>query len=228
MPLKNKNNLPPLGWTFRQPELNWDNDVSQESFYAAVKRIISIRKANPRFNLSTDPDEVATELENYTVARLKSMPGGDKWLVPGDAPPFPARLRPKGGAGASGVAAAAEWVRNARAGVGLWLDYYGSKGPVEPSVAEQRASVCATCEFNQPMTGLNALSQEAGEDLSKILGTLRSRKLTTSKDEQLNGCALCACPLKAKVWVPMDLVLKHTRAQVMEKLPAHCWIKSEK
>jgi len=205
--------------------MDWqlEEEYRQNSFGDAVKRIAQVRKANPRFDLPLDLPTIAVELENYTVERLKSVPGGDQWITPGEAPPLPFQKRLRTQGFGDVAAAGLEFAKNAVAGIGLWISYFGSSGPVSSSLAESRATVCSTCEFNGPLTGLNALSKEAGEDLSLILGSLHQKKLTTKHNAKLDGCRICTCPLRAKCWVPLDLVVKHTRKEVMEKLPPYCW-----
>jgi hypothetical protein len=232
VPLKDKNNVPPKGWLFRQEQMGWELEehYRQNDFNMAVRRIQQVRKANPRFDLPTDLGTIAVELENYTVARLQSMPGGDQWITPGGAPPLPFQRRLRTEGGADGVVGAADsgFLKNAVVGIKTWLDFFGSAGPVEKTLAEKRAEVCVKCPHNQQPSGLNVLSSEAAKELSALLSVLKGKKMTTSQDRSLLMCDICGCPNTSKVWVPIDVVLKNLRPATLEKFPPHCWIVGEK
>lgn len=214
---------------FRQPQMDWqiEDEYRQNGFNEAVKRIAQIRRANPRFDLPTDLPTIAVELENYTVERLRSVPGGDQWVTPGEAPPLPfqKRLRTEGFAG--GVAAVKEFAQSSVAGIGLWLEWFSTSGPVESALAEARATTCSICPLNQPATGLNSLSELAGKELAQLLGSLRQKKLSTKHDAKLGVCTACLCPLQAKVFAPLDLAMKHMRPEAHAKFDKSCWLLSE-
>src|SRR5512139_2803045 len=142
--LKSRRKHPPGGWKFTQPQTGWMSTPGLD-FETVVESIIKHRLANPRFDLATDFQVVANELDAYTCARLNNNPS---YCVAGDAskkaqsPSVVARLR----SGAESVAGAG---RNVVVGIGVLLDWLGSGGAaVAPALAESRAAICATCPKN--------------------------------------------------------------------------------
>src|SRR5689334_8902513 len=74
----------PGGWQFFCPETNWHapNPLGT-TFKQQVENIRKHRVANPRFPFSTDPVQIAQELEEYTLARWRatySQHGMQKFL----------------------------------------------------------------------------------------------------------------------------------------------------
>lgn len=69
--LRSRDKFPPMGWTFYQAETGWHAPAPMStSFIRTRDQIISHRRLNPAFPLTTDPDAVEWELENFTVLRL--------------------------------------------------------------------------------------------------------------------------------------------------------------
>tara|TARA_X000001382_G_scaffold104671_1_gene79789 strand:+ start:3623 stop:4222 length:600 start_codon:yes stop_codon:yes gene_type:complete len=92
---------------------------------------------------------------------------------------------------------------------------------VVQEVAEERASICATCEDNvQPKgcTGCNSgLMQKA---IEFVVGAKK-----TPHDGQLKSCKHCGCFNAAQVWIPLDALQKTITESENENLPEHCWKK---
>tara|TARA_R110002153_G_scaffold7380_8_gene33153 strand:+ start:2324 stop:2944 length:621 start_codon:yes stop_codon:yes gene_type:complete len=89
-------------------------------------------------------------------------------------------------------------------------------GVVVPSdEAERRASICAVCPHNIEAVGCSTCMGI----LPKVMGLIKNRK--TTHHEELESCSRCSCALKAKVWLPMDVV---SGGQVLT-LPEKCWLK---
>lgn len=230
MPLKSRNMFPPNGWAYYQPETNWQSNPNV-GFSDVVQQIIEHRKANPRFNLSTDVGTVERELEQYTEARLRSQfgDGASEYLINSGSPPpsfTPPRLRRHQAGAVAGVGAKVERIR---AGIGLMIDWLGDGlKSVDQERANQRATVCATCEFNQRATLLEQLTTNpAAAGIKSLLEERVEMKLSTPHDEGLQMCKKCDCVLKLKVFTPFKHVLEHTSKEVMDSLPSFCWIKSE-
>lgn len=221
VPLKSRNIFPPGGFSFYQPETGWSS-TPHIGFDPTVTEIINHRKANPRFNLPTDKETVEIELENYTMARLAAMPGGEAYIIgaPGAPPPprLPPRHRP------ASVAGAAEWVKNTVAGIGLWAEWFGDS-PVSTPLAQRRASICVSCPKHGTQNVFQHFNEAAAKEISAIFGALKQRSLHTTYDDRLQVCTACDCPMRAKVWVPRDLILKHIRPEAQEKLWENCWIR---
>lgn len=216
MPLKNRQQSIPGGFDWTQPETGWS--TRSDVFTTTRDAIIAHRMANPRHKLRTDPEYVEFEMEQRYVARLKSMSGGDQWLVPEsvEASP-PVFQRPRSRAG--GVVAP---VSTAKAGIGMLVDLFGpALKAVAPDLSEKRAGICVTCPQNQE-GGL--LAHAGGEALKTLLQAKSDMKLSTTHDEQLKECLACSCNLRLKVHVRLDYILERTSPEVMARLDKRCWI----
>ena len=212
---------PPGGWKFRQPEMDWELRPGH-TFKDAVSAIIAKRSANPRFNLTTDREAVANELDAFTCALLKHNPA---FCVSGEPPSFsrPPSPRQRAVEGKSG-AVGGSFLQNASVGIRVWRDWFGSGKPAEKSLAESRAAVCCKCEFNVKGSLLERFSAAAGKELLAILNALNDLDLHTSLDSELNACSICDCSLRAKVWCPLDVFVPHMSKETLRALPSHCWI----
>lgn len=72
--------------------------------------------------------------------------------------------------------------------------------------ANERASICINCPFNQPLTGKIAKVADA-----VILRKVDGRK--TLHDRELKNCGACSCPLRLAVHLS-DEILRHTKSKV--------------
>lgn len=217
--------FPAGGWEFYEPTTGWRPN-SWMDFNDVVRQIISHRQANPRFNLSTDREQVAAQLVAFTEARLRSTygAGADQWILNESGSPPPDFITPR--RRQPGVAAAVGLVEPKRVSmaIGLLLDFLGpSLRPVSHELAEKRAAVCVTCPNNQPG---GMLDHVAGEALKKLLEYKAEEKLFTSHDDQLRECLGCRCNLRLKPHVELAYILEKTSPEVMEKLTTFCWIKT--
>ena len=226
MALKNRQNFPPSGYIFYQPQTNW-TAPPHLSFTDTVNQIIAHRQANARFNLPVDRASVETDLDNYTCTRLREQYGeaAREWVVldagGASAPPFTPHLRQSLGAGA-----VVDKAKKAVAGVGVILEWLGDGlKPVIQKVANERAAICISCEFNREATGLQAAYENVADGLKLLMNAKADMKLATPYDDQLKTCQQCDCSLKLKVWAPMEHVKNHTSEKVLSTLPPHCWIR---
>lgn len=231
MALKSRQHHPPNGWMFYQPEMNWHvpDQTRHMAFNTVVTAIADQRKANPRFNLPTDPESVGRDLENYTEQRLRAQYGeaAKEWIVMSadgsSAPPFSPRLRPSLAGGAV-VGKAAK----ALAGIGLVKDWLGDGlQPVDRALANTRASVCAQCEFNREPTGVQKMYEIAADGITALINTREEMKLSTEFDAVLKTCQVCDCVLKLKVFAPIEHVNKRMTPQIYNALWKDCWIRKE-
>lgn len=229
MALRSRNVFPIGGWKFFQPETNWSSNP-HVGFDAVVNDIIAHRRANPRFNLSTDRTTVENELEAYTEARMRSTKGGEAYLIEGAPPghqsfPMPPRQRRiVGEIAGSAVATGAK----VKAGIGTLAEWIGQGlNPAPIELATERAKVCSSCPLNQPATGLSVLTGLAAKTVSLLMDAKSDLKLSTPHDDKLETCTACLCDLKLKIWSPIDIVWKHTTPEVFEKLDSACWVRSE-
>lgn len=207
--------------------MNWELKPGY-TFNDAVSAIIAKRAANPRFNLPTDRETAANELDAYTCALLKN---NSVFCVSGAPPSFrqppPAKHQPSVGRGGA-AAGRPSFLANTGAGIKLWIEFFGDGRPVEKEVAEKRASVCVTCPLNMKGNILERFNAAAGREILAIFNAMNDLDLKTSQDKDLFVCHLCSCPLRSKVFVPLDMVKKHMVKETMESLPDYCWIKEAK
>lgn len=80
MPLLDRTKMPPGGFYYREPSVNWSTSNAYLPFDMIVGEIQAVRVANPVSGL--DPTTVACEeaLDTYTCARLKN---DSKWCSGG-------------------------------------------------------------------------------------------------------------------------------------------------
>lgn len=216
----NRHEFPPGGgWKFTQSQTGWTNPLAMVSFSESVKAIIKHRNANPaitaKHNLSTDFNQVADELENFTRKRL-GLP------IKGATAPFlqaPSQLL------SPSVQAAVAGAKKVADGAALLLDWEVSgQSPVAPEVSAARAAVCAGCPKNTAGDFTAFFTQPAAALLRKRLERLHSMKLATPSDDKLHVCIACECPLRLKVHTPLDLVMKWMKPATKAELWEKCWI----
>lgn len=211
----------PNGFQFYQPETGWEAPKWQP-FETLVSVIIEHRKANPRFNLSTDRAKVAEELDAFNSARLREMPGGSHYLLEGasDPPNFNTVRRPR--QSPDQVVAGA---RKVMAGIGTIIAWLGDGlKPVDQETATQRAEICASCPLNVPSEGIARALNTVGDVLHSIAQAKSEMKLETPFDAELKTCAACGCVNATKVWVPPQHIKNGMKPEVLEKLAERCWI----
>lgn len=226
MKLISRSNFPPNGWTFRQPETGWTAPTPMsDSFDQTVNKIIAHRRQNPRFNLLTDFDSVASDLEIHTCARLGNDPN---WCTQGDpqkktswtSPPQQVFVPPK-------PAAVAPSVRIKRARDGVWIlkEWLGQGAvPVAASLAQTRADICLTCPKNvEAGDWITLITGSVAETIRAIRNLKSEMKLSVSGEEKLKTCDACGCDLPLKVHVPIEHLNEGTSAESKAKLDPRCW-----
>lgn len=218
--LRWKDRFPPGGWMFKQPQTGWSANP-HVGFGEVVRQIVEHRRANPRFGLATDEASVGQELEQFTVNRLRSVRGGEQWLVGDAGAPVPKAMPPqrRGGGRAAGV-------EKVKAGLSLVREWLGDGlEPVGREEAERRAEICAGCGENQrPGFGGKMLAR-AAQAVAALVEAKHEMRLGTSRDGELQQCNVCRCDLKLKVWVPLEHVRMGTTEQEMKAFPDVCWVK---
>ena len=224
MALKSRLHHPPGGFKFYQPETDW-TAPEWLSFAGLVSQVIEHRKANPRFNLSTDLAQVEHEVDEQNAARMKAMPGGSEYITGDTSPPvftFPPRQR-------RAVAGVAASVKRAVAGAGLLLDWLGEGAePVAVALAHHRAAVCVDCPFNQEPTAGEAALGAVAEGFRLLIDAKNEMDLSTPRDALLKTCERCSCKLTLKIWAPHHHVMAHITPEIYASLPPHCWIVQER
>lgn len=87
--------------------------------------------------------------------------------------------------------------------------------------ANRRASICASCPFNQQPDGCTGCNSRT---IKAIVSTI-SQAGRTPHDGQLQSCRFCGCFIQSLIWYPLDTLQKFTDAAENEELPDHCWKK---
>lgn len=223
--LANRNNFIPHGFKFIQSEIS-DRELGDvnTSFNELVRRVIEIRKANPALvqknHLSLDFETVANEVDAYNTAICKAH-GWTQFITGDPSSPFqrvrsPLLSRLEGAAGS---------VNRIAAGVRTLLDWLGAGGrPVEKEEAESRAAICVTCPLNKPGNILSYFTAPVAKEIGLQLEMKNKLSLSTRLDGSLHICTGCDCPLRLKVWVPMEHILKFTTEETKKRLVPYCWI----
>lgn len=104
----------------------------------------------------------------------------------------------------------------------------GGAKRVDKVLANARAKTCAGCFANRDPSGECTTCSKAQfetlvrEAAGKVVGAE-----PTDYDGYLKACVYCACGLKAKVWLAIDLLRQHTPHEQFAQLPDHCWLKTE-
>lgn len=83
-----------------------------------------------------------------------------------------------------------------------------------PEEAERRAAICASCEHNVKIARGCA---RCWKWIDYVIGKIK--RIRTSKDDKLEACLNCECPLKLKVHVPAEALKDDPFSY-----PDHCWI----
>jgi len=223
--LRSRTEHPPYSFQFLQPETGQSSPIVG-SFNHVVEQVMILRQANPflaeRHGWRLDREGVEHEVDQYNTARC--IAGG--WLnfiVQDDATPAaPLYVMPPPAQKKTSVVGA---VRNVAAGVGVLLDWLGSGGkPVEQTLADSRAAICAGCPKNDGGDFTAFFTKPIADKIRTQLEICGDMQLRTPNDDKLTVCSACDCPLKLKVWVPLDHILAHTSEDTKTKLDPRCWI----
>lgn len=212
-------------------------EIAMTTFEAAVDAIRQHRLANhSRFPiLSTDSATIAAQLDEYTCIRIAQDP---QWCTgkAAQTSALPkgfrlAHLRPVPSANVAGVVSSSpvpkSYIRNTAAGIGLYLDWFGDRKPVDQLTAEKRAGVCVTCPKHVKGNLMQRFNAAAAKEIMSVFSILTDLSLKTSRDGDLAICDACDCPMRAKVWSPIGIIRKHIRPEAEAALWENCWIRSE-
>ncbi len=231
--LKNPQGQIPNGNRYLQPETGWDSRKMLHPFPsidALATGVIAMRLANPwlvqKHGWTTDFAAVKAEMLEYQ-AQLCLKHNWFGFINTDETAPPPAEVKAQKKT-LSVAAAVGGGIKRVAAGIGVFLDWIGEGGaPVSIQVAEHRANICKDCPkndggdfksyFTEPIAAKILLQLEIKNDLS----------LKTSVDEKLTVCSACDCPLKLKVWVPIEHILDHMSDEVKDELDPRCWITKE-
>lgn len=221
--------FPNKGWMWYQPQTKWSiPHPLGVTFQGAVDLIVQHRLKNPsitkKHNLSTNWSAVADELEAFTRQRLGLVEDSPpKWL--------PQQPQDEPEAVAGGVEGflrnPARMLKATATGIKVYIDMFGSSGrPVDGAEAERRAGICAVCPKNEKGDLSTFFTEKAAAGIMEILSLVKTLDFRTSHDEGLGVCSACLCPMRQKVHVKLEHILRRTNEETIARLkeaPA-CWI----
>ena len=116
-------------------------------------------------------------------------------------------------------------LKNYVAGTRAIIEWFGSRMDTVPTCeAERRSLVCSTCPLNRHSTWREAFGEYA-TTLIGIRHWLRHSGKFTSRDWQLHVCDACNCPMRIKIWCPLDIIKNNMTEETKTKLHSQCWMK---
>lgn len=228
--LKDRNKQTPGGHKFYDPILKYRSQP-WASIDQIAQGLVQARLGNPaltqQHGWSTEISAVTNEVDQ-TIARQCQQMGWGQYIVDdipqqgGEAMPpnFPRRQLPQSqrflGARLRNVAVAAPMI----------VDFIKSKNEAVPiEVATQRANVCRTCVYNEkPNSLLDIFTTTASEAIRKGVETMRGLKLELPNSDELGVCSRCSCPLKLKLFFPIERIREKLSTDIQAELPDYCWI----
>jgi len=224
--LKDRNKQTPGGHKFYDAILKY-----RARPWASVEEIaaglIAARKANPaltqQHGWSTDDVTVRNEVDEAIALHCQQM-GWHGYLADGGQPaPVPFRQTHQS-------QRLLGRLKNVAASSPVIIDFVKSKEEAVPiKLATQRAEICLACPHNQKTKSLlDVFTTSASEAIRKGLEQLMGWNLEVPNGEELSVCAVCQCPLKLKIFLPLARIRLKMSDEVREQLPEWCWILSEK
>ena len=226
--LKSRTEHPPYSFRFLQPETGQTEEFVG-SFNHVVEQVMILRQANPflteRHGWRTDAAGIEAEVDAYNTARC--IAGG--WLnfvVMDDlGPPAAIYVMPEKKKSPWGGAVALGSVKRVAAGVAVLIEWLGAGAqPVEQALADNRAAICAGCPKNDGGDFTAYFTKPIADKIRTQLEIRGDLQLRTGHDDKLTVCSACDCPLKLKVWVPIDHILAHISEDTKTRLDPRCWI----
>lgn len=215
--LRNRHKPPINGFQYFQPETG--RDFKEWSFTTICDAIQADRIANPRFNLTTDRASIEQEVDYVNALRMSKVSGGGEYISDPSLPtaqPSPKAMAPqflqRVGQVAAGAVALVDWIKD-------------KAEAVTPEKAYSRAAICASCPLNDKNGDLlSYFTKPVSDAIRSTLAWKNDLKLETPYDSQLGICTACACPLRLKLWMPLDRILDKMDSGTKSDLDPNCWI----
>lgn len=231
--LKNRQTQIPNGFRFYLPEVKWSAPPNFPSFARVCDGLQAVIAANPALaekkKWPTDRAAIEDWVDTYNASICASM-GWDEYIaqdVPSSVPKSnPLHQQETLRSLAAAAARAKELVAGAKT-LTEWID--SNEPPVGPELSTHRAIVCAQCPKNEAGDWTKWFTVPAAELIKRQVEKAQARKLETPRDDQLNLCTACHCPLKLKVHVPIAWIAKRLTEEQKTKLSEgrNCWILAE-
>ena len=203
------------------------------SFETIVGALMSHFAANPALakqnGWPTDRAGVEELVDSYNAAICERMGWTDYIMLPSLSAPSP-KFKALSPINAQEIAAVAGRVKQIWSGVKIIHDWEESGYPlVEQAKAESRAATCADCPMNGKGDFTRWFTVPAASAIKRQVERFEQRNLSTVNDEKLGVCNGCLCPLRTKVFCPIDFIRPHTGEETLKALRdgKNCWIISE-
>ena len=229
--LKDRQNQIPNGYRFYLPEIKWSAPGNFPSFKVVCDGLEAAIRANPfqakKFGWPTDRTGIEDWVDKYN-AELCSRMGWTDYIASNEGGASLPKMSPQHQLETlRNLGAAAVRVKELVAGAKTLMEWDESgEPPVPQDVATSRAIICSTCPLNQEGDFTKWFTTPAAELIRRRIQKAQQRKLTTPRDEMLNLCVACHCPLKLKVHVPLSWITKRLTQEQKDKLDPKCWIRS--
>ena len=228
--LKDRNRQIPNGLKFYLPEVKWTAPGNYASFDRIVSQLQQVVAANPylaaKNKWPTDRKGIEDWVDYYNATICAKM-GWSDYIVSDTGGSIP-KSPPQHQQGlvrnlAAAAVAAKELVAGAKS-LTEWID--SGEPAVSAELSTHRAIVCSQCPKNEVGDFTRWFTIPASELIKRQVQKAESRKLTTPRDELLNVCTACHCPLKLKVHVPLAWITKRLTPEQKAKLAEgkNCWI----
>ena len=217
--MKSRERFPPGGWKFFQPESKF-NAPPNASFESVVQAIIQHRAGNQYLvqthGWSVDPETVRNELDNYNATICQQM-GWNDYIYTGGPDPAPPKTFPQ--------QQRSSLPEKLAAGAETLVEWLGEGGvPVDKTLADKRAAICATCPKNSKDDFTRWFTIPVSEAIRMEIQRKGEMKLETPSDDRLGICSVCTCPMRLKVWTPLHNINNNMPADIKAALPPHCWV----
>jgi hypothetical protein len=228
--LQSRHKCPPAGFLYEQRQTGWRSWLadppSQWDFRRLCMALQAHRRANPQFGFTTDMAKIETEVDHVNAKRVAAIPLSMSYVMEDGA----AVADPKSQAPtlAQKVAVAVGALAKAAKGGAVLLDWEKAGGqPVAQELANKRAAICVGCPKNGSSSITDLFTVPAATMIKRQLERRASLKLSTPDDENLGTCEACLCPLRLKVFCPIQHIHEKTSADVRAELDPRCWILHE-
>lgn len=232
--LKSRLQCPPNGFLHKEKATGWQSHVavphSQWSFETCCQAVLQHRLANPELskknNLSTDINVIRDEVDEENAVRTLAFRGGEIYIQQDSS------VSPKILAHRSGRENAAgglnKYIKNTLDGAAIWAEWFGEGMEVVPiAKAEERAQICLKCPHHVPGDFKQRWNETVAKEILSVLSMLKDINFRTRFDSELKICDACDCPMRAKIWTPIEHIRHHLKDDVKKSLWSECWIPKE-
>jgi hypothetical protein len=218
---------------FYLPEVKW-SPAPYASFDVISQGLLAVIKANPALAQKNAWPTTLPAVEDWVDlfnATVCSRMGWEDYIltdVGGNLPKSPAP--PHQAQSLSGLAAAAAKVKALVSGAKTLMEWVESNDPaVDSSLATARALTCSQCPKNERGDWTDWFTVPTAELIRRMVAKAEARKLTTPSDDRLHCCTACYCPMKLKVHVPIEWILKRQTPEEVTRLKQgkNCWVVAE-